>query len=100
MEYLLVLISVVLAMVISSLLTKRFAASEKVDKGVEFFYWKLSYRRKFIRTLWTIPIDIAVIIYFHITFQSYLWTCTITIMWGILFLIQAIYNYRKWKNEK
>lgn len=22
----------------------------KIDKGVEFIYWKLSYRRKFIRT--------------------------------------------------
>jgi hypothetical protein len=24
----------------------------KIDKGVQFNYWKLTYRRKFIRTLW------------------------------------------------
>ena len=28
-------------------------ATDKVDKGFCLSYWKLSYRRKFIRTLWT-----------------------------------------------
>lgn len=27
---------------------------DKVDKGFELIYWKLSYRRKFIRTLWLV----------------------------------------------
>lgn len=28
-------------------LAKRYDMSEKVDKGIEICYWKLSYRRKF-----------------------------------------------------
>ena len=33
---------------------------EKVDKDFELLYENLSYRRKFIRTLWLIPIGIVV----------------------------------------
>lgn len=29
-------------------LAKRYDMSEKVDKGIEICYWKLSYRRKFL----------------------------------------------------
>ncbi len=94
------LIPVVIALIVSSLLTRRFDTYEKIDKGIVLCYWKLSYRRKFIRTLWMIPIDIVLIIYCHITFQSFLWTCIIAIVSGIMLLSQAIYNYRKWKNEK
>lgn len=72
---------------------------KKIDKGIVLCYRKLSYRRKFIRTLWMLPIGIALIIYYHITFQSFLWTCIIAIVFGIMFLSQAIYNYKKWKNE-
>ncbi len=72
---------------------------DKVDKGFELIYWKLSYRRKFIRTLWMIPIAIVIIFYFHTTFQSILQTCLVATLLAIMLLIQAIYNYRKWKNE-
>ena len=37
--------------------TRRYAMSEKVDKGIQFCYWKLSYRRKLIRTIWMIPLN-------------------------------------------
>jgi len=36
--------------------------ANKVDKGFELRYWRLSYRRKFIRTLWMIPFLLAAII--------------------------------------
>lgn len=80
-------------------MTKRWGMGEKVDKGIAFCYWKLSYRRKFIRTLWMIPIAIVIIFYFHTTFQSILQTCLVATLLAIMLLIQAIYNYRKWKNE-
>ena len=41
------------------LVLRKWGMSEKVDKGIMMWYGKLSYRRKFIRTLWIIPIDIA-----------------------------------------
>jgi len=100
MKYLLALIPVLTVLVISLLLARRFDTSEKIDKGIELCYWKLSYRRKFIRTLWMLPIMVVLIICFYITFQSILKTCIIVIVLGILFLSQAIYNFTKWKNEK
>lgn len=86
-------------MTICIFMTKRWGMGEKVDKGIAFCYWKLSYRRKFIRTLWMIPIAIVIIFYFHTTFQSILQTCLVATLLAIMLLIQAIYNYRKWKNE-
>ncbi len=79
---------------------KKFDTEEKVDKGIELFYWKLSYRRKFIRTIWMFPIFAILIILRHITFQSSVQTFTIGVLIFILLLAQAIYNYKKWKNEK
>lgn len=81
-------------------MTKRWGMGEKVDKGIAFCYWKLSCRRKFIRTLWMIPIEFVVLICFHNTFQSNLWTGLAATAMAILLLIQAVYNYKKWKNER
>ena len=55
MEAVFFVIIVVISMGMSSFLAKRYDMSQKVDKGIELCYWKLSYRRKFIRTLWIIP---------------------------------------------
>lgn len=85
--------------VIAFLIGKRYEMSEKVDRGIELCYWKLSYRRKFIRTLWLIPVDIIVIVEFYKMFQSYTFTGIIVVMLFASIFIQAIYNYRKWKNE-
>ncbi len=74
--------------------------NKKIDKGFELLYAKLSYRRRFIRTLWLIPWAILA-----------LWllkwvgvpTVGIVIVGIILFVvgfIQAFYNYRKWKEEQ
>ena len=67
----------------------------KVDKGFELFYDNLSYRRKFIRTLWMIPIGILVgviITYISIIVSLFYWT---------LFIINVVkqlrYTYIMWK---
>lgn len=70
---------------------------EKVDKGFELLYKNLSYRRKFIRTLWLIPIGITVGIV--ITYISII----VSIFYWLLFIIVSIKqlkdNYTMWKNE-
>ena len=99
MELILILFPGIIAIITSALMSKKWEKHEKVDKGIELCYWKLSYRRKFIRTLWMIPIAIVIIFYFHTTFQSILQTCLVATLLAIMLLIQAIYNYRKWKNE-
>lgn len=81
-------------------ISKRWEMHEKVDKGISFCYWKLSYRRKFIRTLWLIPIGIFVIFCFYIKFQSAIWTFLVAVAFAIMLLVQAIYNYKQWKKEE
>lgn len=70
---------------------------EKVDKGFELLYENLLYRRKFIRTLWLIPIGIVIgliITYISIIVSIF--------YWGI-FIMSAVKqledNYTMWKKE-
>ena len=77
--------------------------NKKVDKGFELAYAKLSYRRRFIRTLWLIPWAILVLygLYWVNGTKSRVF---ITLIIGIIFvigiIIQASYNYKKWKKEE
>lgn len=72
----------------------------KLDKGFKFAYYGLSYRRRFLRTIYSIPIFIIslVIIYFVEGF-SFIFIF-FTFLFVILFAIQASYNYIKWKKEE
>lgn len=94
--FLLILI-LVIVLVLGHFWARRYDMSEKVDKGIEICYWKLSYRRKFIRTLWTIPVSIIMVIQLHRKYQSYLLTGIVSVIFFILTCSQAVYNYRKWK---
>ncbi len=70
----------------------------KVDKGFELFYDNLSYRRKYIRTIWMILIGIGV--GFLITMIN----VVISLLYWIPFIIVGIkqlkYNYIMWRKEK
>ena len=72
----------------------------KVDKGFELVYWKLSYRRKFIRTLWMIPWTIVALIFIQIVGRNYKYTILAGIIYLVILPIQAIYNYKKWMKEE
>ncbi len=81
---------------------------KRVDEGFELFYFKLSHKRKLIRTIWITLIGMILIpvIYFFIRnnpiplFSS--WKCIL--LWDAVILmigfIQAVCEYRKWKTEK
>ena len=68
--FLIMIISMIIGLALSFFLARRYDMSEKVDKGIEVCYWKLSYRRKFIRTLCFIPVSVIIIIEFYKEFQS------------------------------
>ena len=72
-------------------------SDEKVDEGFELVYWKLSYRRKFIRTLWMLPL-LVLVIFLHFYFPSgYLGssvTCAIIV---VGYMVQLLYTFYKWK---
>lgn len=72
----------------------------KVDKGFELVYWKLSYRRKFIRTLWMIPWAITSLVFIQIVGEIYKYTIFAGIIYLVVLPIQAIYNYKKWMKEE
>ncbi|MCY6485408.1 hypothetical protein OW763_13815 [Clostridium aestuarii] len=72
----------------------------KIDKGFEFFYSKLSYRRKFIRTLWMIigVLIMPLSLYFS-NVDTYINIIISTLML-IIWSIQLLYTYMKYKKEK
>ncbi|EHK2365035.1 TPA: hypothetical protein ACY4SI_001279 [Clostridium perfringens] len=68
----------------------------KVDKEFGQSYWNLSYREKFMRTLWITPLVISVIICL-INSNNHI---IITVLLVVINLWQLIYTYSKWKKEE
>lgn len=99
-RYWIILLIYFMAVAVTVFTAKWYSKKEKVDKGFVLCYWKLSYRRKFIRTLFLLPMGIIVLIPFYFTFRC--WPLT----WGFCLLyfgalgIQAVYTYRKWKHKE
>lgn len=92
---------VIVAVVIFLIFSKIYSGKDKTDNGFELNYFKLSYRRKMIRTLFSLPIIIIalIIIYF---FSN--WNLTVYIIFVVFFLlgfcIQVLYNYMMWKRDE
>lgn len=72
---------------------------EKVDKGFELNYYKLSYRRRFIRTLWLIPWMIIALCCMHWLGAPTFIIVLVAVIFVIGDFIQALHNYKKWKEE-
>lgn len=73
-------------------------ADGKVDKGFELIYTNLSYRRKFIRTLWMAPLFLLcwVLIPKPLSSES-IW---LTVGFAILFVVQALHNWVMWNKHE
>lgn len=71
----------------------------KVDKGVKIAYYGLSYRRKFWRTIYSLPLFLIFIVpmYFLLDIAVFI---GYVIFISIVFIIQAYYNYVKWQEEE
>ena len=72
----------------------------KVDKGFHLNYWKLSYRRKFIRNLWMLPLIIEITRIFITRGDSTLTCRIIPIILLVSSIFELIYNYLKWKKTE
>jgi len=96
-----IVIPIGIALLVTIILTIVFQGSDKVDKGFKINYFKLSYRRKMIRSLTILPILIlaTIVIYYYTE-----WSMTTNILVGlailILFLVQLIYNFYMWKKNE
>lgn len=81
----------------------------KTDKGFEIFYYNLSYRRKFIRTIWVGAF--GAVMFLLITalklflpeipgFFSWFKIVLTAVIFTVVLVVQLIYNYIKWKSEE
>lgn len=72
-----------------------FRKKPKVDKGFKFAYHGLSYRRKFLRTIYSIPLSIfplAIIYYSEGLSANFIF---VTLLLVIVLVFQTSYNYIK-----
>lgn len=72
----------------------------KINKGFELYYWKLSYRRKIIRTLWSFPLISASILLPSEDDILGVSRITLVVLLFVVTTIIALYNYKKWQSQK
>lgn len=73
---------------------------ERVDKGFEINYNKLSYRRRFIRTLWMLLQGVVVLVLMYFWKRPWYSIVITGVIIAIVGTIQAAYNYKLWKKEE
>lgn len=90
---------------------KKYDKNGKVDKGFELIYFKLSHRRKFIRTIEITVIGIILVLLIHLGSKdaegfkllyltdNILIFCVCVVI-GIVGSIQGAIEYKKWIDEK
>jgi len=92
-----VLISLFVVIILSTI----FKGKDKVDRGFKINYFKLSYRRKMIRTIIFIPLDILLLI---IIYAYTDWSMVVKVLLGLLLLlavlVKLIYNFNMWKKTE
>ncbi|WP_301107494.1 ATPase [Sporosarcina sp.] len=95
------LIPGIITLVVTLILSIAFKGSAKVDKGTKFNYFTLSYRRKMIRNITSLPLFILALI-FIFTYSG--WSTSVNIIFGlavlIIYIIQLLYNYYMWKRHE
>lgn len=74
--------------------------SRKVDKWFHLNYWKLSYRRRFVRNLWMLPLLMVIYGILIMRGDSTLTCRIIPIILLVSSVFELIYNYLKWKKTE
>lgn len=96
-----VILVISLVFIFSLTLSFIFRKKEKTDKGFVMLYYKLSYRRKFIRDIWTLPIAFLILfIAFRIANIQPVTEIVVYIIAVIGVGTQIIYHYVMWKRHE
>ncbi|HAM81607.1 MAG TPA: hypothetical protein DCO80_12455 [Ornithinibacillus sp.] len=99
--YEIIILSLIVGLIVSLIFSLIFKNKEKKDSGFVFFYDRLTYRRKMIRTLWLFPVLVILIFAINLLASfDFKETLIVSVFFLILFLIQLIYNYTKWKKHE
>lgn len=90
---------VVAVLIVNTILSLVYKNKEKKDQGFVLTYHRLTYRRRFIRALWGVPI--VALLYVVLYLLSDLTSTEYTFI-GVIFVASVLldigYNYAKWKN--
>ncbi|PYZ96739.1 ATPase [Alteribacter lacisalsi] len=88
-------------LIITFVLSTRNKNKQKVDKGFKANYYRLSYRRKMIRTLWLLPtLPIIYLMVVYVLEYGMGAAITLTAAAAILWTVQLAYNYLQYKKEE
>lgn len=96
-----IIIVLVVALVIHLILARIYKDVEKKDKGFVISYFRLTYRRRLIRSLWGIPIMILLylVVYWMADFTA-IQFIYLAIIFVLLLGMDIVYNYIKWKKHE
>lgn len=70
--------------------------TKKVDKGFELVYFKLTYRRKMIRTLWMTPLLPILYVLLRLIGLDVFYTWIFLSFFLLIHLAQLYYTYYMW----
>lgn len=95
------IVSLIVVLIVQFIMSVIYKDVEKKDKGFVFAYHKLTYRRKFIRGLWNIPV-LSVLFFAIYSFGNVPANelKIIVAMFLILIFLDLGYNYMKWKKSE
>ena len=95
------LIAVIVLAIVYSISYFLYRGKEKVDKGMAINYYRLSYRRKLMRTIYSAPLILLGLVFIYYFAE---WPTPIFLSFCLFilvgFILQAFYNYYKWKNTE
>ena len=88
----------IVILIVSFIYSVIYKDKEKTDEGFELVYFKLSYRRKMIRILWSLPIAaLCYYVIYQYGFFSKNENLLIFIFLSGIFAVQFSYVYVKWR---
>ncbi|KOS69852.1 hypothetical protein AEA09_12725 [Lysinibacillus contaminans] len=95
------IIPIIIGFGVSGIVSFFFRNKEKVDNGFEFIYYRLSYRKKMMRTLWNLPLIFLALISINIFADLQIYeNLIIFILFLSGFFLQLFYNFYRWKKEE
>jgi heme/copper-type cytochrome/quinol oxidase subunit 2 len=94
-------IPIILALVVNLLFWLFYRHRKKKDRGFVLPYYRLSYRRRFKRNLWTLPlIIVSIIVILLLDYLPIVIRTGYGLVISVATVIELIYNYKKANKEK
>ena len=94
-------IPIILALVVNLLFWLFYRHRKKKDRGFVLPYYRLSYRRRFKRNLWTLPlIIVSIIVILPLEYIPIVIRMGYVLLISVATVFELIYNYKKANKEK